>query len=67
VPLEQSELTRAEWEVISAWCVRYHAEQLLWARSEIEHDPRSTFDGTVGSLIEIYQKHKRSPFNNVRY
>ncbi len=67
VPPRQSEPTRAEWEVISAWCVRYHAEQLLWARGGVEDDPKSLFDGTVGSLIEIYQKHKKSPFNKVRY
>ncbi len=66
-PLQQSEPTRAEWEVISAWCVRYHAEQLLWARGGVETDPLSLFDGTVGSLVEIYQKHKKSPFNKLRY
>ncbi len=67
VPPQQSEPTRAQWEVISAWCVRYHAEQLLWARGGVESDPKSQFDGTVGGLIEIFQKHKRSPFNAVRY
>jgi hypothetical protein len=46
--------TRAEWEVISAWCVRYHAEQLLWARGGVEDDAKSLFDGTIGSVIEIY-------------
>jgi hypothetical protein len=66
-PLQQSEPIRVEWEVISAWCVRYHAEQLLWARGGVEDDPKTLFDGTVGSLIEIYQKHKKSPFNKVRY
>ncbi len=54
VPLQQSEPTRAEWEVISAWCVRYHAEQLLWSRGGAESDPVSLFDGTVGGLIRIY-------------
>jgi hypothetical protein len=63
----QSEPTRTEWEVISAWCVRYHAEQLLWARGGVDDDPKSQFDGTVGSLIEIFQKHRKSPFNKVRY
>jgi hypothetical protein len=47
--------------------VRYHAEQLLWARGGVENDPKSLFDGTIGSLIEIYQKHKKSPFNTMRY
>jgi hypothetical protein len=67
VPPHQSEPTRAEWEVISAWCVRYHAEQLLWARGGVEDDPKSLFDGTIGSLIQIYQKHRKSPFKKLRY
>jgi hypothetical protein len=66
-PPQQSEPTRAEWEVISAWCVRYHAEQLLWARGGVEDDPRSLFDGMIGSLIIVYQKHKNSPFKRVRF
>lgn len=67
VPLQQSEPSRAEWEIISAWCVRYHAEQLLWARGGVEDDPKSLFDGTIGSLIEIYQKYRKSPFVRLRY
>jgi hypothetical protein len=66
-PSQQSEPTRVEWEVISAWCVRYHAEQLKWARGGVADDPKSLFDGTVGSLIDVYQTHKRSPFNTMRY
>jgi hypothetical protein len=66
-PPQQSEPTRAEWEIISAWCVRYHAEQLLWVRGGVEDDPKSLFDGTIGSLIDIYQKHKKSPFKRLRY
>jgi hypothetical protein len=59
VPPQQSEPTRAEWEVISAWCVRYHAEQLLWARGGVEDDPRSLFDGMIGSLIIVASRHRR--------
>jgi hypothetical protein len=47
--------------------VSYHAEQLLWARGGAASDPKSLFDGTVGSLIEVYQTHKRSPFNRIRF
>jgi integrase len=47
--------------------VRYHAEQLLWARGGVEDDPKSLFDGTIDSLIEIYQKHKKSPFKKLRH
>jgi hypothetical protein len=67
VPPQQNEPTRAEWDVVSAWCVRYHAEQLLWARGGVEDDPKSLFDGTIDSLIEIYQKHKKSPFKKLRH
>jgi hypothetical protein len=67
VPPQQSEPTRTEWEIISVWCVRYHADQLRWARGGVRDDPKSLFDGTIGSLIEIYQKHRRSPFKSVRY
>jgi hypothetical protein len=66
-PPQQTEPTRPEWEVISAWCVRYHAEQLLWARGGIKDDPKSLFDGTIGSLVEIYQKLEESPFRAVRF
>jgi hypothetical protein len=66
-PPQQSEPTPAEWEVISAWCVRYHAEQLLWARGGVERDPNSLFDGTINGLCEVYQKHRRSPFQKVRH
>jgi hypothetical protein len=67
VPPQQSEPTRADWEVISAWCVRYQAEMLLWANGGVPDDPQSLFDGTIGSLIEIYQKHEKSPFRRLRY
>jgi hypothetical protein len=67
VPPAQSEPTRAEWEVISAWCVRYHAEQLLWVRGGVEDDPKSLFDGTIGSLIDIYERHKKSPYKKLRH
>src|SRR5713101_3930684 len=59
--------TRQEWETISAWCARYNAEQLLWAHGGDESDPNSLFDGTIGALIEVYQKHKNSPFQELRH
>lgn len=66
-PPLQTEPTPVEWEVISAWCVRYHAEQMTWAHGGVKNDPKSVFDGTLGSLTEIYQTHKRSPFKTVRH
>lgn len=65
-PPQQSEPSRAEWEVISAWCIRYHAEQLLWARGGAE-DPLSVFDGTIIGLLNVYQTHKKSPIKKLRY
>jgi hypothetical protein len=67
VPLQQSEPTRAEWEVISAWCVRYNAEQLKWACGGVEDDPQSLFDGTIAGLVRVYEKHKKSPLKKLRY
>ena len=56
-----------EWEGISAWCVRYQAEMLLWANGGAETDPASIFDGTIKSLSRFYQTDKDSPFKTLRY
>jgi hypothetical protein len=64
---QQRNPTRAEWETISAWCHRYNAEQLLWAHGGVESDPKSLFDGTVASLICVYQKHPKSPYQRLRH
>lgn len=56
-----------EWEGISAWCVRYQAEMLLWANGGAETDPASIFDGTIKSLSRFYQTDTDSPFKSVRY
>lgn len=40
---------------------------LLWANGGVQDDPKSVFDGTIGSLIKIYETHKRSPFKTLRY
>jgi len=56
-----------EWEGISAWCVRYQAEMLLWANGGVENDPASIFNGTIKSLSKLYQTDKDSPFKGLRY
>ena len=67
----QPEPTRAEWERIAWEC--QHNNQLVqrWLRPEGENGYRAssltTFDGTFMSLIAIYQTHKRSKFNRIRY
>jgi integrase len=40
---------------------------LLWAKGGVSDDPKSLFDGSIESLITIYETHKRSPFKAVRY
>jgi hypothetical protein len=61
-----TEPSSEEWEGISAWCVRYQAEMLLWANGGVENDPASIFDGTIKSLSELYQTHE-SKFKTLRY
>jgi integrase len=61
------EPTLEEWEAISAWCVRYQAEMLLWTKGDTQFDPGLIFDGTVGSLIKLYQTDPDSEFQNLRY
>jgi hypothetical protein len=66
-PPQQMEPTRAEWEAISAWCHRYNAEQLKWAHGGDNTDPKSLFDGTIASLITIYETLETSRFKELRY
>jgi hypothetical protein len=61
------EPTPAEWEAVSAWCVRYQAELLLWANGGVATDPNSIFDGTIGSLSKLYQTDPDSGFKNLRH
>jgi hypothetical protein len=63
-PLEP---TIEEWEGIGAWCRRYQAEMLQWARGGVPDDPLSIFDGTIKSLSKIYQTDRDSPFHNLRH
>lgn len=65
-PLRQPEPTPDEWETVSAKCVQLYEKQSAWARDGDENNPASLFNGTIGSLIEVYQRHKKSPFKGLR-
>jgi len=62
-----TEPTAEEWEAIAAWCERYQCEMLLWANGGRSDDPASLFDGTITSLIRIYQTHDKSKFKKLRH
>ena len=51
-------------EILKAKCAALQADMLLW-RSGYRHDPLA-FDGTVKSLLSIYQRHPESPFHRLK-
>lgn len=56
-----------EWLAIGSNCVRLQGEMLEWANAgPANWDPRSLFDDTLASLIQVYQKDPDSPFRNLR-
>ncbi len=63
-PTEPSQL---EWQIISSECRLLQDEMLNWARGGVAADPRSRYDGTLASLIEIYQTDPDSPFREMRH
>jgi hypothetical protein len=65
--LTPPEPTREEWEEISAACERHQFEMLRWSSGSEKADPRSVFDGTIKSLIRLYQTHDKSKFKKLRY
>lgn len=51
-------------DMIAAKCTALQAEMILW-RTGYRHDPLK-FDGTVKSLLTIYEVHKRSPYRKLK-
>lgn len=51
-------------EMLVAKCTALQAEMLLW-RTGYKHD-RLKFDGTLRSLLSIYELHKRSPYKSLK-
>lgn len=62
-----AEPTAGEWLMIGSQCERLQAEMLLWANVGPQNwDPRAIYDGTMTSLIRIYEKDPDSPYQGLR-
>jgi hypothetical protein len=63
--------TGEDWEDISASCERLQSEMLAWANGSIpvgqDFDARRMFDGTFGSLVDIFLNDPDSPFHKNRF
>lgn len=62
-----------EWNAIASICGKNQTEMLEWANEgqpganfTRSWDPRAVFNGTLGSMIDIYQKDPDSPFQQLR-
>lgn len=51
-------------DMLSAKCAALQADMLLW-RTGYRNDPLA-FDGTVRSLLRIYETHQRSPYRKLK-
>ncbi|KRR15813.1 MULTISPECIES: tyrosine-type recombinase/integrase [Bradyrhizobium] len=60
-----------DWKDIAASCQKLQSEMLAFSNGLImspdEFDAKKTFDGTVGSLVDIYLADPDSPFHKLRY
>ncbi len=57
-----------EWASIASQCRRLQEEMLAWARGgDFNNDPVAMYDESFRSLIDIYQRDKDSPYQNLRY
>lgn len=65
------EPSREDWEDIAASCRRLQDEMLQWANGGVpvvaEFDAKRMFDGTFGSLAELFLKDPDSPFHKIRF
>lgn len=64
-PTQQLEPSPQEWEHISHWCCHYQAETRKWLDNRTE--PSALFDGTITSLIRLYQTDPDSPYKTLRW
>lgn len=61
------EPTLEEWAAISSQCEILQTEMLGWANSTPQAwDPRIIYDGTLGSLIDVYERDPDSSYQNLR-
>ena len=64
-PTKTVRLHQATEEERAAYCQRLYKELTDWL-GEQAFDPKQLFDGTIKSLVEIYQVDKQSPFHSVK-
>lgn len=60
----EAEPTPAERLALASTCRRLHAEAKEWL-SGLTNPPKARYDGTLKSLIDLYQVHELSPFHGV--
>lgn len=65
--LPTSEPSPDDWRLIGAQCELLQGEMLQWAHGGLFTDPWSIYDGTMESLVKIYQVDKDSPFQELRH
>lgn len=63
---------KEDWEVIAATCTRLQDEMLTWANGGVpparaEFDAKRMFDGSFGSLVDLFLRDPDSPFHNNRF
>lgn len=62
----EAEPTPEEWIWIAGECQRLQAAMLKWSRGGVD-DPRSRFNGTLGTLIEIYLTDPDCEYQELRH
>lgn len=56
-----------EWLFIGSQCDKLQAEMLEWGNcGPANWDPRTVYDGTVATLIDVYQRDPDSPYQELR-
>src|SRR5262245_30496037 len=59
--------TYTEWLYISSECERLQNEMLAWCRTSKQTNPILAFNGTLKSLINVYQVDKDSSYHGLRH
>lgn len=59
--------TREDWLSIASRCEILQGEMLAWGRPVQVLDPVTLYDGTLGSLINVYTSDNDSPYKELRY
>ena len=59
--------TDDEFDLISSQCQLLQSEAITWAHGGVAGDPRSLYDGTLASLIRVYETDADSPYRSLRF